>query len=164
MLANLLILRLRRSSILFEIHALTSPTNFNIPRRQTQGLDFNRISLLVAVLEKRLGLNLKTFDIFVNVAGGLKVTEPAVDLGVAVAITSSLKEAPTQIEDVYIGEVGLGGEIRGVAQGNKRVGEAAKLGFKRAIVPKSNLKELGRKEPIELIGVSTIKEAVNIIL
>jgi len=150
--------------ILVEIQALTSPTNFNIPRRQTQGLDFNRISLLAAVLEKRLGLNLKTFDIFVNVAGGLKVAEPAVDLGVAVAITSSLKESPTQIEDVYIGEVGLGGEIRGVAHGSKRVGEAAKLGFKRAIVPKSNLKELGRKEPIELIGVSTIKEAVNIIL
>jgi len=150
--------------ILVEIQALTSPTNFNIPRRQTQGLDFNRISLLAAVLEKRLGLNLKTFDIFVNVAGGLKVTEPAVDLGVAMAITSSLKESPTQVEDVYIGEVGLGGEIRGVAQGNKRVSEAAKLGFKRAIVPKSNLKELGGKEPIELIGVSTIKEAVNIIL
>ena len=107
---------------------------------------------------------MRNFDIFVNVAGGIKVVEPAVDLGVTVAITSSLKESPVQIEDVPIGEVGLGGEVRGVAQVRKRVTEAAKLGFRRAIIPKSNLKEFGTKEAVELIGVSTVQEAVEVML
>jgi DNA repair protein RadA/Sms len=150
--------------ILVEIQALVSPTNFNIPRRQTKGLDYNRVSLLAAVLEKRLGLNLRTFDIFVNVAGGIRVNEPAVDLGIAMAIVSNLKERPVGIEDMAIGEVGLGGEVRGVAQARQRVIEAVKLGFKRIIVPKSNLKELDKKGPIEFIGISTVKEAVDIML
>jgi DNA repair protein RadA/Sms len=150
--------------ILVEIQALVTPTSLNIPRRQAQGLDYNRLSLLAAVLEKRLGLHLRNFDVFVNVAGGIKVAEPAVDLGICVAIASSLKELPTPGEDVPIGEVGLGGEVRGVAQARKRVAEAATLGFKRAIVPQSNLKELDRKTPIQLVGVSTVKEAVDSML
>ena len=148
-------------SVLVEIQALTSPTSFSIPRRQSQGLDYNRVSLLAAVLEKRLGLNLKQYDVFVNIAGGLKIVEPAVDLGVAVSIVSSFREAPTQVEDVWIGEVGLGGEIRGVTQMAKRITEAAKMGFKRVIIPKSNLKELNGKGQIKVIGVSTVKEAVD---
>lgn len=148
--------------ILVEIQALVTPTSLNIPRRQTQGLDYNRVSLLAAVLEKRLGLNLRNFDIFVNVAGGIRVEEPACDLGVALAIVSSFKERPAPVEDIPIGEVGLGGEVRGVTQIRLRVQEAVKLGFGRAIIPKSNLKELDKKCGIELVGVATVKEAVEI--
>jgi DNA repair protein RadA/Sms len=150
--------------ILVEIQALVSATSLTIPRRQAQGLDYNRLSLLTAVLEKRLGLRLRNFDVFVNVAGGIKVTEPAVDLGISVAITSSLKDLPTPVEDVPIGEVGLGGEVRAVAQIRKRVAEAATLGFKRAIVPQRNMKELDRNMPIQLVGVSTVQEAVDSML
>ncbi|PIU42128.1 MAG: DNA repair protein RadA [Candidatus Omnitrophica bacterium CG07_land_8_20_14_0_80_42_15] len=150
--------------ILVEIQALVTPTSLTVPRRQAQGLDYNRVSLLAAVLEKRLGFNLKTCDVFVNVAGGIRVNEPAVDLGISLAIISNLKEKPVQASDVIIGEIGLGGEVRGVTQLGTRLNEVARLGFKRAVVPKINLKDSSRKSPIEVIGVSTVKEAVDIML
>jgi len=150
--------------ILVEIQALATPTGFNIPRRQAQGLDYNRISLLSAVIERRLGLILRTFDVFVNVAGGMRVTEPAADLGICTAIISNVKNRPIRVGDIAIGEVGLGGEVRGVTQLAKRLLEAARLGFKRAVVPRSNLKELSKKNAIEVIGVSTIKETVDAML
>jgi len=148
--------------VLVEMQALVTPTSFNIPRRQTQGIDFNRVSLLAAVLERRLGLSLKNFDIFVNIAGGLRIVEPGCDLGIACAIVSGFREAPTDVGDVWIGEVGLGSEVRGVTQIDSRIKEAAKLGFKRAIIPRSNLKEIGKKSAISVIGVSTVKEAVDL--
>jgi DNA repair protein RadA/Sms len=131
--------------LLVEIQALTSATSFGLPRRTTNGIDFNRLLLLVAVLSKRVGLKLGTQDIFVNVVGGLRINEPAADLGVAAAIASSSRGVPIPDDCVMLGEVGLSGELRSVAQGDKRLKEAAKLGFKRCIVPRSL--RLGRTSP-----------------
>ena len=147
-------------TLLVEIQALLAPTNLVIPRREVFGLDYKRVSLLAAVLDKRAGLSTRLFDIFANVAGGVTVKEPAVDLGVIVAIASSLKDKPVKQDDVVIGEVGLGGEVRNVSRIQMRLAEAAKLGFKRAIIPKNNLKETG-KEKIELIAVDNVVQAIE---
>lgn len=147
--------------LLVEVQALVSRSNLAMPRRWSSGLDYNRIALLVAVLEKRLGLNLAGQDIFVNVAGGVKIQEPAIDLGIAVAIASSLKEVPVQQETVILGEVGLGAEVRAVSQAETRIMEAQRLGFKRCIIGKNNLKELNIKNTIELVGVETAAQALE---
>jgi DNA repair protein RadA/Sms len=148
--------------LLVEIQALASPANFGMPARRNTGIDPNKLSLLVAVLEKRLGFNLSSFDIFVNVVGGLKVTEPAIDLGIAVAIASSFKEKNACPDCAVVGEVGLGAEVRRVSHIQARVKEAEKLGFKRCILPKSNLNEVGSGHKIELAGVSSVEEALKI--
>jgi DNA repair protein RadA/Sms len=150
--------------LLIEIQALVSNSNFRMPRRRTAGLDYNRISLLIAVLEKRAGLKLQNQDIFVNVAGGVKILEPAADLGAAIAIASSFKENPTRDTDMALGEVGLSGEVRSVSQANIRCMEAQRLGFKRAILPKGNLANLEFKGEMELVGVKTINEALEVAL
>jgi len=153
--------------ILVEIQALVSPTNFGLPRRRTTGIDFNRAALLIAVLEKRAQCPLQTQDVFLNVAGGVKVVEPAADLAAIAAIFSSFREKPLQSTDVIFGEVGLGGEIRAVTQADLRIREVEKLGFKRVIMPASNLKTLGgrsKKSILEIIGVSTVKQTLDLIL
>ncbi|MFH1245440.1 MAG: DNA repair protein RadA [Candidatus Omnitrophota bacterium] len=147
--------------LLVEVQALVSRSNLAMPRRWSSGLDYNRIALLVAVLDKRLGLNLSGQDIFVNVVGGVKIQEPAIDLGIAVAVASSLKETPVQQETVILGEVGLSAEVRAVSQAEARIMEAQRLGFKRCIIGKQNLKELKIKSTIELIGVETAAQALE---
>ncbi len=153
--------------LLVEIQALVSTTNFGLPRRRTTGIDFNRSALLIAVLEKRAHLALQNQDIFVNVAGGVKIVEPAADLAVASAIASSFKERPISFSDVIFGEVGLGGEIRAVTRVQLRINEAKKLGFKRVILPNNNLKNFEKKiekSELMLIGVSTLEEALDAVL
>ena len=149
--------------LLVEVQSLLSSSSFGYARRRAQGFDYNRLSLLVAVLEKRIGLRLEAEDIFVNVAGGIKIEDPAADLGVAVAIASAFRGQIALAEAVFLGEIGLAGEIRSVSQVGLRINEAAKLGFKHCILPKNNLKNLDyKKEGIELIPVSTLKEALDI--
>ena len=147
--------------ILVELQALVTPTNFGLPRRMTTGLDYNRVALILAVLEKRVGLGLQAQDVFVNIAGGLKITEPSTDLGVAVAVYSSFKEIPVKRDQVVLGEIGLAGEVRGVTQVHNRILEAGRIGFKRCILSKGNLKGLKYKGDMDIIGVETVREAIE---
>jgi len=151
--------------ILVEIQALVSPTVFGMPNRKAIGVDYNRVILLLAVLEKRLGWGLQSQDVFVNVAGGAKVVEPAADLGIVLAVSSSFRDRAIDKKMIAIGEVGLGGEIRSVNNVEKRVREGMKLGFTKFIVPQYNLKTLKRGKDfdgVELCGVDTLKEALSI--
>ena len=146
-----------------EIQALVSKSSFGYARRRSQGFDLNRLSLLVAVLEKRIGLSLEAEDIFVNVVGGIKVEDPAADLAVAVAVASAFLDRPVVWDTVVLGEVGLTGEIRSISQPVVRISEAEKLGFKKCLLPKNNLKALkDRSNKIDLAGVLTLKEALDI--
>jgi DNA repair protein RadA/Sms len=149
--------------ILIELQALVVPTNFGMPRRTAEGIDANRVSLLVAVMEKRLGMHLGQQDIFLNIAGGMKVEEPAADLGVMAAIASNFRDKIIDPEMVVFGEVGLGGEVRGVSQSEVRVNEAARLGFKRCLLPGQNQEKIKGKKGIELIGVRTIQDAMRVL-
>lgn len=150
--------------LLVEIQSLVSRSSFGYARRRAQGFDYSRLSLLVAVLEKRMGLHLETEDIFVNVAGGIKVEDPAADLAVAAAIASAFREYIVLPEAVVLGEIGLAGEIRSISQIALRINEAQKLGFKRCVLPRNNYKGLSdKKSGIELIPVSTLKEALDIL-
>ncbi len=145
--------------LLVEIQALVSRSSFGYPSRKAQGFDFNRLNLLVAVLEKRLGVHLEAEDIFVNVAGGIKIEDPAADLAVALAIISAFKEQKVSANTVVLGEVGLSGEIRSVSQAILRINEAEKLGFKYCILPKNNCKNLNYNKALELMPVSALKQA-----
>jgi DNA repair protein RadA/Sms len=148
--------------ILVELQSLVIPTHFGVPRRTTQGVDPNRVSLLVAVMEKRLGMHLLNQDIFLNIAGGIKVEEPGIDLGVIASIASSLKNQAIDPELVVFGEVGLGGEVRGISQSEVRVKEASRLGFKRCLLPKQNQEKIKGGKGIELIGARTVEDAIKI--
>jgi len=149
--------------LLVEIQSLVSRSSFGYARRRSQGFDFNRLSLLVAVLEKRIGLALEAEDIFINVAGGIKIEDPAADLAVAVAIASAFKEEMVIADTIILGEIGLAGEIRSISQGALRINEAEKLGFKRAIFPKNNHKGFkDYKGNIELIPVTSLKEGLDL--
>jgi len=148
---------------LVEIQALVSPSYFGMPQRRASGVDYNRFTLLAAVLEKRGGFNLANQDIFVNVAGGVSVDEPAADLGVVVAIASSIRDIPTDAKTVCFGEVGLGGEIRAVSQVTERIKEAARLGFTKCIVPQSNMNGLVIKDKIQVQGARYIRDVLNTI-
>lgn len=150
--------------ILVEVQALVTSTSYGMPQRNSTGFDFRRLSLLLAVLEKRVGLNLGQYDVFVNVAGGIRIDEPAVDLGIAASITSSLRDVPVDSSTVAVGEIGLGGEIRTIGQIEKRVQEAAKLGFKRIIIPKNNLKGVKQNGDIEIVAVDRIEQAMKELL
>jgi DNA repair protein RadA/Sms len=149
--------------LLLEVQALVCPTNYGIPQRVCSGIDFKRLALLLAILDKRMGIHLGSSDVFFNVAGGVKVEEPAVDLGAVVAIISSFKDVPAKKDTVVIGEVGLGGEVRGVSQIEKRIQEIDKLGFKRVIIPENNLKNLSGKFKLEVKGVSKVSETSKLI-
>ena len=146
--------------ILTEVQCLLSPTAFGNARRTTSGLDYNRVALLMAVLEKRAGLLLQNQDAYFKSTGGLKLNEPAVDLAIAMSIVSSYKEKETQMGDCFIGEIGLTGEIRKVNRVYDRVREAEKLGFKRVFIPKNNLDGWELPKNIEVVGVSSVKEAI----
>ncbi|MDD5129206.1 MAG: DNA repair protein RadA [Candidatus Omnitrophica bacterium] len=151
--------------LLVEIQSLVSRSSFGYARRRAQGFDFNRLSLLVAVLEKRMGLALEAEDIFVNVTGGIKVEDPAADLAVCAVIASSFREQVVMPQAVVLGEVGLSGEIRSISQVLTRINEAEKLGFKHCILPGNSCKNLKlNKSDMEIIPVSTLKEALDIIL
>ncbi|AQQ51740.1 DNA repair protein RadA [Planococcus lenghuensis] len=147
--------------ILVEVQALVTESSFNYPKRMATGLDQNRISLLMAVLEKRAGMLLQTHDAYIKVAGGVKLDEPAIDLAVLASIVSSFRDKPSRVHDIIIGEVGLTGEIRRVSRIEQRVQEAAKLGFQRAIIPASNLGGWDYPEGIEIIGVENVSEALR---
>lgn len=149
--------------LLVEIQALTSSTAFALPRRTANGFDMGRLLLLTAVLAQRVGLKISTHDIFVNVIGGLKITEPAADLTVALAIASSFRDQPTAADLVVIGEVGLSGELRTISQAARRLNEAARLGFKRALVPQTLLRK-DVANGIELLGARTLAQAMDIAL
>ncbi len=150
--------------ILLEVQALVTRTPFGMPRRTASGVDYNRVLLLLAVLEKRAGLHLGACDVYVSVAGGVRADEPAVDLGVACAIAGSHRDRPVDAETAVVGEVGLGGEVRAVSQIGRRVAEAAKLGFRRVLVPRANLAGLDGTAGIELVGITRISEALDLLL
>lgn len=147
--------------ILIEVQALVSTSNYGMPQRTATGFDLRRLSMVLAVLDKRVGINTGAHDVFVNVAGGIRIDEPAADLGVATSIVSSLRDIPVDSQTVAIGEIGLGGEIRTIAHCDKRVQEAAKLGFKSIIIPKTNAKKMKSSNGITIIGVETIQEAMK---
>ncbi len=149
--------------ILVELQALVVPTHFGAPRRTTQGVDANRASLLVAVMEKRLGIHLLNQDIFLNIVGGMKVEEPGIDLGVIASIASSFRDQTIDPELVIFGEVGLGGEVRGISQSDVRVKETSRLGFKRCLLPKQNQEKMKGTQGIELIGIKTVQEAMKVL-
>lgn len=144
--------------MLVEIQALLSRTNFGQPRRTAVGTDYNRVNLLMAVIEKRIGLQMADYDAYVNIAGGMKVTEPALDLALVMAFISSFKNKVISPDTIVFGEVGLAGEVRAISQAEQRVAEAKKLGFKKVIMPAVSLKTI-KEDGVELIGVNNIKEA-----
>lgn len=149
--------------ILVEVQALVSPTSLGTPRRTTLGIDSNRVALLIAVLEKKMGLHLLGHDVFVNVAGGIHVAEPAADLGVVAAVASSFLDKPIDARSLLIGEVGLAGEVRAVSQADVRVREAIKLGFSRCVLPESSRRQLPTLDGVELCGVSSLAEAWDLL-
>lgn len=149
--------------ILFEIQALVCRTNFGIPRRQAIGTDFNRVNLLMAVLEKRAGLQMSDHDAYVNLAGGMKILEPAIDLGIAMAVASSFKNRPIDDKMAAFGEVGLSGEVRAVSMIEQRIQEAAKLGFTTCVIPKVCVKQVKNVGNVNIIGVSSLQDAIGLI-
>jgi DNA repair protein RadA/Sms len=149
--------------ILLEVQALVTPSNFGIPQRVTTGFDLRRLSILLAVLEKRANLRLSANNVFLNMAGGVKIMEPAVDLAVCCSIASNLLDKIIDNKIVLVGEVGLGGEIRSVGNIEKRIQEAEKLGFKKIFIPVNNMKGLRLTTGITLTGVNNITEALHLL-
>ena len=149
--------------VLLEIQALVSTTSFNMPRRMAAGLEYNRMALIVAVLEKRMGLKLFNQDIYVNVAGGIKLNQPAADLAMAASIVSSFRDKAVS-DVVAMGEVGLTGEVRAVGQVEKRLGECAKMGFKKAVIPGANTRGLRVPDGIQVFGVKNVFDALEILI
>jgi DNA repair protein RadA/Sms len=147
--------------LLVEVQALVSQSYFAAPRRVATGVDYNRTMLILAVLEKRVGLRMGNQDVYVNVAGGVKINEPALDLAIAVALASNMKDVPVDPGIVLIGEVGLAGEVRSVSQLEKRINEAARLGFERVIVPKHNGLRNGKRTDIKILGAESVFQAVD---
>lgn len=150
--------------ILAEVQSLVTATGFGNPRRMSTGFDYNRLNLILAVLEKREGLFFSNLDTYLNIVGGLKLEEPAVDLAVAMTLVSSLRDKPIDDDMVIFGEIGLSGEIRSISRIAERVAEASRLGFRQCVVPESNLKALNKlKDDISIFGVATLSEALNLI-
>ena len=150
--------------VLLEIQALVCHSNFGIPRRTAAGTDFNRVNLLMAVLEKRLGMNLSTCDAYVNIAGGIRMTEPAIDLGIILAIISSFRDKAIADDVLAFGEVGLSGEVRAVSMAEQRVLEARKLGFHQVILPRVCMPSVSQITGIQLLPVATVAEAAAYIV
>lgn len=149
-------------TMLVEIQALTSTTAFGLPRRTSIGIEYNRLVLLLAVLEKKVGINLSNQDVYVNVVGGMKLDEPTADLGIALAVVSSSRNIPLPKDLIAMGEIGLTGEVRGISSIEKRIKEAEKLGFKTCIVPEISRKQLKHKGKINIIGVTNVVEAIKV--
>ena len=150
-------------ALLIEIQALVCYTNFGIPRRQTTGTDFNRVNLLMAVLEKRCGVQLSGCDAYVNITGGMKVIEPAIDLAIAIAVVSSFRNQVVDSKLVAFGEVGLSGEVRAVSMAKQRVAEALKLGFKTCVMPYASAKECKEYEQqgMKIVGVKSLQDVID---
>lgn len=149
--------------ILLEVQALVCRSNFGMPRRTAAGADYNRVNLLMAVLEKRAGIHLGDQDAYVNIAGGMRISEPAIDLAIVMALASSFRNRCIDEKTVIFGEVGLAGEVRSVSCAEQRVREAAKLGFRRCILPKTCIGKMGSVQGIELIGVANVSEAIELL-
>jgi len=149
-------------AILVEVQALVAPSAFSTCARRASGIDQNRLALLLAVLEKKMGYHFHSLDVFVSIAGGLKIKEPSIDLGILLAISSSFCNRPIDSSTVVIGEVGLGGEIRSVPRMDARIREAIHLGFKKCVVPKKNIPKT--KPKIEIIGVNRVEEVISLLL
>ena len=150
--------------MLLELQALVSPTSFGIPRRTATGIDFNRVNLLLAVLERRAGMQIQNQDVYLNIVGGIKINEPSMDLGVILAVASGFRNIPISGEVAVTGEVGLTGEIRGVSYIEKRISECRKLGFKKIIIPKSNYEAIKDVKGIEIWPVENVRQAINMVL
>lgn len=150
--------------LLVELQALVSSANFGTPQRMTAGVDYNRVSLVLAVLEKKVGLYIQSQDVYINIAGGVRLSEPALDLGIAIACASSYRERPIDPKMAIIGEIGLAGEIRAVNQVDVRIKEAKKLGFLKVMLPWNNYQSLDFDPQMELIGVKNLQEALTMIL
>lgn len=149
--------------VLAEVQALVTPTGFGNPRRMSSGIDLNRMILMIAVLEKRARVNLSNCDVYINVAGGLRIDETAIDLGICAAIAAGQMDIPLPPDMLFVGEVGLGGELRSVSWLEKRIHEAAKMGFRSAIVPKQSVRGIKIPEEFAVFGVATLKEAMQIV-
>ena len=149
--------------ILLEVQALVAQSNLGIPRRTSAGTDYNRVNLLVAVLEKRCRYEMGRYDVYVNIAGGMKMNEPALDLPILMALVSSLKDRPVDEKTILFGEVGLSGEVRAVSLAEQRVNEAVKLGFETCILPQICLDKMKKREGIRLIGVKNVREAIGVL-
>lgn len=148
--------------VLIEVQALATSTSYGIPQRTSMGYDYKKLNIIIAVIEKKLGLFLNKSDIFLNIAGGLKIDEPAIDLAVAMGIYSSFRDIPVDSDTVVLGEIGLSGEVRTISYIEKRITEASKLGFKKIIIPKGNLKNLNiKKFQVDVTGVEKIKDAMD---
>ena len=150
--------------MLLELQALVAPTNFGMARRTSTGVDFNRVALLLAVLEKRIGLQIQNQDVYINVVGGIKINEPSIDLGIVIAVASSFRNIPIASDVVVTGEVGLTGEIRAVSYIEKRIAECKKLGFKKIVIPRNNYEAVKDVKGIEIIPVDNLRQAINIVL
>ena len=150
--------------MLLELQALVSPTSFGIPKRTATGVDYNRVSLLMAVLEKRVGMQIQNQDVYINVVGGIKINEPSIDLGIVMAIASSFRNIPIDGNIAITGEVGLTGEIRAVSFIEKRIAECKKLGFTKIIIPKSNYEAVKDIKGIDICPVDSVRQAINIVL
>jgi DNA repair protein RadA/Sms len=144
-----------------EIQALVTECRFGNPRRTATGVDLNRLALIMAVLERHTGIEIQAFDVFVNAAGGVRLVEPAVDLAVAASLVSSLRNRPVAADAIFLGELGLAGEVRGIPQLEQRLLEGARLGFKWAVVPGFSLRGLQPVPGMEIIAVSTLQEAIS---
>ena len=149
--------------LLLEVQALVCRTSYGYPKRQSTGTDFNRVSLLMAVIEKRLGVPMSQFDAYINLAGGIRQTEPALDLGIVLAILSSYRNAPVDDHMIVFGEVGLSGEVRAVSMAQMRVQEAAKMGFTTCVMPRSNMRRLQAPEGMRIIPVSSLAELGDVL-
>jgi DNA repair protein RadA/Sms len=150
--------------ILLEVQALVSPSSYGLPQRSATGIDPKRLAMLLAVLDKRVGIRVGTSDVFVNAVGGVRITETAADLGITMAIASSLKNQVINSEVILIGEVGLAGEIRPVTQIDRRIGEAEKLGFKQMVIPAGNFKSIKKRSQIKIEPVEKLSQAVGILM
>lgn len=146
------------------MQALVTPTVYGMPQRVCSGIDYKRLSLLLAILEKRENVKVSSTDVFINVAGGVWIDEPAVDLGVVAAVVSNFKDVPVRKDTLIMGEVGLGGEVRGISQIERRIKEGEKLGFRRCVIPENNARSLKNNFKIEISGVRNLKEAMSTLL
>jgi DNA repair protein RadA/Sms len=147
--------------ILVEIQSLVCPTIFGMPRRTVVGVDQNRVAIILAILEKRAGLTLANHDVFLKVAGGMRVEEPAIDLGIAVSVASNFLDKGVDQKTIVFGEIGLAGELRSVGQAGQRIKEAKMLGFTRCILPKASLKTVQVDKSLDIVGVTTLQEALD---
>ena len=150
--------------MLLELQALVSPTSFGIAKRTATGVDFNRVALLLAVLEKRVGLQIQNQDVYINVVGGIKINEPSIDMGIIISVASSFRNIPIPEDVVVTGEVGLTGEVRAVSFIEKRIAECKKLGFKKVVIPRNNYDAVKDVKGIDIIPVDNLRQAINIAL